>query len=227
MITDKKNRWHYLAVKRLSVLFRGITSSNNGDFYCLNCFHSYHTLNKLKKHEKICNNHDYCRIDMPKEHGKIEYQPGEKSLKAPFIVYANLECLLKKYHQNNPENSYTEKKTKHKPSGYAWCSICSFDDAKNKHYFDRGKDCIETFCKYLKELGTEVINFKGKEMILLTSKEITFYEKQNVCHICKKEFCNDDRNKKKSQRSLSLSRKFRGTAYNICNLSIMYLRKFQ
>ena len=35
---------------------------------------------------------------MPKEHGKIEYQPGEKSLKAWFIVYANLECLLKKYH---------------------------------------------------------------------------------------------------------------------------------
>ena len=33
MITDKINRWHYLAVKRLLALFRGITSSNNGDFY--------------------------------------------------------------------------------------------------------------------------------------------------------------------------------------------------
>ena len=86
MITDKNNRWHYLAVKSLSALFRGITSSNNEDFYCLNCFHSYRTLNKLKKHERVCNNHDYCRIDMPKEHEKIEYLPGEKSLKAPFIV---------------------------------------------------------------------------------------------------------------------------------------------
>ena len=38
MITDENNRWHYLAVKSLSALFRGITSSNNGDFYCLNCF---------------------------------------------------------------------------------------------------------------------------------------------------------------------------------------------
>ena len=51
MITDKHNRWHYLAVKGLSALFRGITSSNNGDFYYLNGFHSYRTLNKLKKHE--------------------------------------------------------------------------------------------------------------------------------------------------------------------------------
>ena len=50
MITYKNNRWHYLAIKSLSALFRGITSSNNGDFNCLNCFHSYRTLNKLKKH---------------------------------------------------------------------------------------------------------------------------------------------------------------------------------
>ena len=48
---------------------------------------------------------------MPKEHEKIEYLPGQKSLKAPFIVYADLEWLLKKIPscQNNPENSYSEK----------------------------------------------------------------------------------------------------------------------
>ena len=36
MITDNNNRWYYLAVKSLPALFRGTTSSNNGDFYCLN-----------------------------------------------------------------------------------------------------------------------------------------------------------------------------------------------
>ena len=77
MITDKNNRCHYLAVKSLSALFRGITSSNDGDFYCLNCFHSYRTLKKLKKYERVCNNHDYCGIDMPEEHEKIKYLPGE------------------------------------------------------------------------------------------------------------------------------------------------------
>ena len=132
MITDDDNRWHYLAVKSLPALFRGITSSNNGDFYCLNCFHSYRTLNKLKKHERVCNNHDYCRVDMPKEHEKIKYLPGEKLLKVPFIIYADLECLLKKVKssQNNPKHFYIEKKVRHKPSGYTWCSICSFDEIK-------------------------------------------------------------------------------------------------
>ena len=145
--------------------------------------------NKLKKHERVCNNHDCCRVDMRKEHEKIKYLPGEKLLKVLFIIYADLECLLKKVRscQNNPENSYTEKKVKRKPSGYSRCSVCSFDETKNRRYFYRGKVCIKKFCKDLKELGTEIINFEEKELISLTNKEIKSYEKQKVCHICKKE----------------------------------------
>ena len=50
---------------------------------------------------------------MPKWVEKIlKYNPGEKSLKAPFAIYLDLECLLKKEqsYQNNPEKSYTAKK---------------------------------------------------------------------------------------------------------------------
>ena len=68
MITDEGERWYYLVLRSLPALLRGISSSNNADFYCLNCFHSYPTRNKLKKHERVCNNHDYCHVDMPKEH---------------------------------------------------------------------------------------------------------------------------------------------------------------
>ena len=51
MITDGE-KWHYLVVKNLSGLFKGITSNHYGDFYCLNCFHSYRTKNKLEAHKK-------------------------------------------------------------------------------------------------------------------------------------------------------------------------------
>ena len=96
MITDGE-KWHYLAVKRLSALLRGITSKHDGDFYCLNCFQSYTTKNKLKKHKKVCENHDYCYVEMPEEYNKIlKYNEGEKSIKSPFIIYADLECLLEK-----------------------------------------------------------------------------------------------------------------------------------
>ena len=37
----------------------------------------------------------------------------------------------------------------------------------------------------------EAINYEEKEMIPLTDKEIKSYEEQEVCHICKEEFCFD------------------------------------
>ena len=50
MITDGTTNWHYLAIKNISGLLRGITSNHNGDFYCLNCLHSYRTKSILKNH---------------------------------------------------------------------------------------------------------------------------------------------------------------------------------
>ena len=52
MITNGK-KWHYIAIKSLSPLLRGVTSNHNGYFYCLNCFHLYSTKNELKKHGKM------------------------------------------------------------------------------------------------------------------------------------------------------------------------------
>ena len=63
MITDGE-KWHYLTVKILSGLLRGITSTHKEDFYCLNCFHSYGTKNKLEAHKKICENHNYCNVEI-------------------------------------------------------------------------------------------------------------------------------------------------------------------
>ena len=85
---------------------------------------------------------------MPNEDNKIlKYNHGEKSLKVPIMIYADLECLLEKVHscQNNVEKSYTEKKAKHTPSGYSLFTNCSFDETKNKLDFYRGKDCMEKF----------------------------------------------------------------------------------
>ena len=89
--------------------------------------------------------------------------------------------------QNNLEKSYTERKAKHEPSRYSWSLIRLFD-ATNERNFYSGRDCIETFCKHLKELAIKIINYEKKEMIPLTDDENRSYEKQKERHICKKEF---------------------------------------
>ena len=52
LMTPNGEGWHYLAIKKLSALLRGITSKNHGDFYCLNCVHSFGTKSKLESHKK-------------------------------------------------------------------------------------------------------------------------------------------------------------------------------
>ena len=203
MITNGE-QWHYIALKSvrnddrfnrpirsLSRLFRGITANHHGDFYCLGCLHSFRTDNALKRHERLCGNNDYCHIEMPtKGNSKLKYNHGEKSLKVPFTIYADLECLLIKEQsgQNNPNESYTEIKAMHEPCGYALGLISSFDKTKNKRNFCRVKDFIKRFCSDLKEIATELIYYEEKEMAALTSDDVTLYQSQIYATYVKKGF---------------------------------------
>ena len=209
-------KWHYLVVKSLSELFTGVTSNHKEDFYCLNCFHSYRTKNRLDAHKKLCENYEYCHIEMPtKNNNIIKYNQGEKSLELPFIIYADLECLLEKIDTcyNNSEKSSTTKINRHTPSGYSIFTHCSFDKSKNKLNYYRGEDRMKRFCKDLKEHATKLINCEKKVMVPLTKEEKEDYNNQKVCFICKKEFIDD-----KVRDHCHYTGKYRGVAHNSCNL---------
>ena len=154
---------------------------------------------------------------MPNEDNKIlKYVSGEKSLKVTFAIYADLECLLKKINtcQNNPDKSYTEMKATHRPSGYSLATCCSFDKSLNEHKYYRREDCIKIFCNDLKDQAMKVINCEKKETIILTNEQKESYENQEICHICKKEFNNDN----KIRDHCHYNGKYRGAAHNKCNL---------
>ena len=126
MIIDGK-KWHYLAVKNLSPLLKRII--HDEDFYCLNCLHSFRKKSKLRKHKTICKKHNYCYTEKPKEYNNIlKNKHGEKFMKVPFIINANLKSLLAKINtcHNNPENSSTTKINKQTASGYFLFIHCSF-----------------------------------------------------------------------------------------------------
>ena len=105
-------------------------------------------------------------------YSRRKYIIGEKSIKSPFIIYGDLECLLKKVSTcyNNLEESSTTEINKHTPSGYSLFTHCSFDKTKNKLDYYRGEDCMKKFCLNLREHATKIImkkndsiNKKGRE----------------------------------------------------------------
>ena len=172
MISNGEN-WHYLVVKSLRALLKGITSSHNEDFYCLNCFHTYTTKNKLEEHKQICENNKYCHVEMSNENNKIiKYNQGEKSIKSPFIIYADLESLLGKMSTcyNNPKESSTTEINKHTPSHYSLFTHCLFVKTKNKVDYYRGKDCMKKFCKDLRKHATKLINYEKKKNDTINNK---------------------------------------------------------
>ena len=121
------------AVKKLSALLRGITSKANGDFYYLNYLHSFKTKNKLQSHKKVCKNKDFCSLIMPsKDTKRLESNQYQTSDKAPFIIYADFDCIIEKIDgcKNNPENLSTKKVSTHIPSGLSKATI-SFRSIQN------------------------------------------------------------------------------------------------
>ena len=155
-----------------------------------------------------------------KDNNIIKYNHGEKSMKVPFIIYADSECLLEKMSTciNNPNEPSTTKINKHTTSGYSIFTSCSFDESKNKLNYYRGKDCMKKFCKDLKEHATRIINYEKKKIIPLTKEEKISYNDQQICYICKKEFDKSDKKHHKVRDHCHYTGKYRGAAHNICNL---------
>ena len=154
----------------------------NGDFYCLNCFYSLATESKLQSHKRVCEKKIFCNIIMSSEETTIlELNQSQKSDKAPFIICADLECIIEKFDgcKNNSENSSTTKVSQHIPSGFSMTTISSFKSIKNKDDVYRSKDCMKEFFEFLRKHAMKIINFKTK-MKSLTKEQQESYENPKI-----------------------------------------------
>ena len=197
MISDDGEKWHYLCAEKLSALSRGLTSNHNGDVYWMNYFNSFRAKSKLEIHKRMCENHDYCYVQMPSNENKIlEYKHSQKSKRAPFVIYCDLECLLQKTNdESHDQNKSTIKINKHIPCGYSMYTQCSFDNTKNKLDHYRGGDCMKKFADSLKNHVSIIINYEQKKLIKLTEGEYENHRNKRVCYICTKEFSAYDEDK--------------------------------
>ena len=163
MITDNENSWHYLAIKNLSGLYQGISSNHHGDFICRSCGHAYCANNTLKDHERLCYEHDYCKIDMPKPSKNIlKHNFGDKT-KIPHAIYFDLETSQIPNETNqftDLNESYTKEMFTHVACSYS-IVLVRYDKSIARTY--TGKDCIQKFCDDLYELGMKCVNAPKKK----------------------------------------------------------------
>ena len=218
---------HYLAVKKLSALLRGITSKNNADLFLfkLSSF-LCNNVSELQSYKKLCENKGFCNILVPSEDNKIlEFNQYKKSDKAPFITDVDLACLIENINEykNNIESSSTAKVREIIPSIFSVFTISSLERMQNKHDVYRGKYCMKKFSESLREHAMKINSFKKKKIKLLTNEQYKSYKNLKICCICKKKI--EDKHAKdkkycKDRGHCHYTGQYRCAAHSICKYSV-------
>ena len=132
------------------------------------------------------------KIEMPKEGSSIFFNHHNRSIKVPFVFYADFEAFTKEI-QTTPQNdkvSFTQKYQHHQPSGF--CYKCVGVTKKSVLYRarDENEDVSQKFIEMLEEEIKKIhkeFDF-AKKMLPLTKKEQSEFENARVCWICQKGF---------------------------------------
>ena len=95
-----------------------------------------------------------------------------------------LDCLQLVRTKKKKEFCCAFKKTENIPFGFPVSTILSFKSIKSMIYTG-DQDCMEKYCKCLKEHGVEIINVENKEMVTL-SKNSRNHMNPKACYIKEK-----------------------------------------
>ena len=96
---------HYCWIKDYgSLVGSQVTKHIEKSYFCKMCLSSFHSEEKLNDHKTYCGVHKAVKIEMPKPGENIlQFEHYNRSLKVPFAVYADFECMLQKSKLVNPQ----------------------------------------------------------------------------------------------------------------------------
>ena len=210
---------HYKAIKSLSRLLRSSNTKHKcKQYFCTNCLQGFSLEASRDEHRVYCEDNETVRVEMPRKGSKIEFCDRQNQFKVPFIMYSDFESILEPIESPNPDPNqpYTNEVNEHTPSGWCVYSKFFYGDVDNPLRLYRGKDCIETFCNYIKGEARRLYHmFPELPMDPLTKKQWKKYKKATKCHICYKPFTLRD---PKVRNHCHYTGLCRGPAHSLCNL---------
>ena len=212
---------HYCLVKNISALLSSqINNHDHKRHFCLNCFNSFKDEDKLKEHKNYCYENESVQIIMPQQGTFLRFKNFLHSEKAPFVVYADFESLIKPMDNCSPDpnKSYTKKYQKHEPTSFTYYIIFSIDGVhkpilrKYTKTKEEDMDAMDVFIKWLEEDVKAIANIEEKEMIF-NEEDKKQFNKASDCWICGEELGND-----RVRDHCHFTGRYRGPAHNSCNL---------
>ena len=196
ILTKQGENTHYSLVKRLTAFLYDQNRHNESKPFCERCLHGYKTRDLLERHKPKCKGllKSSTRTEMSKEgENKMTFKTFYKQMKAPYVVYADFECILRKINTCEPDNSrsFTMKTEKHEPCGFSYL-IARSDWQTYGPFTYRGEDAVYKFLTSLmaheNKMGEDMTN---KKPLAMTKEDGKTHRKAAECHIYNKSLYKD------------------------------------
>ena len=202
------------------------TQSKNSHklFFCYYCLQYFTLENILKNHTEACLKiNGTLKVKMPCTNKNIFFMNYHKQLMAPFVIYADFECITVPIKEEHGKQTVAYQE--HKAYGYGFKIVCQYDDEYSKQYKGyRGENAvyklIENLLEEQKEIKKIIQNFNKK--MIISKKEQNDFKNAKSCHIFNKEYNNKDVPVKDH---FHVTGKYRGSAHNACNRSYRLTNK--
>ncbi|XP_065660200.1 uncharacterized protein LOC136084050 [Hydra vulgaris] len=243
-ISENKNRQHQIDLllisndetnhnclnKSLRRLLLSQTSNHKCTVhYCRNFLLGFNTEECLFKHKSYCDTHNSVRIELPKPNTIMKFNHFKKSMRVPFVVYADFESIITPINicTPNPNDSYTKQYQRHTPSSFCYYIKC-FDESvykgkpvtftANSEEDDVAQIFVDRLEADIRKIYNTYLKFP-KKMIFTPENKENFYNAK-VCHVCE-ELLKED----KVRDYCYITGKYRGAAHKDYNKLDLLLRK--
>ncbi|XP_076301552.1 uncharacterized protein LOC143219489 [Lasioglossum baleicum] len=210
---------HYACIKQLSRLVSSqLSKREHRKYICDRCLQYFHTQQRLDEHSNDCELMNDCALELPstEEDKWLRFKNYTNKEQTPFIIYADLECLLDK--QNRQYSRSREQYQHHNAFSIGYYMHCSYDASLCKYNAYRDKEGYSTwFATELHKISNELLPIFNNivPMSNLTKMQNLMFKTATHCHICEKPFV---RSETKIRDHCHFTGMYHGPAHRVCNL---------
>ena len=223
LITDDE-KTHYVLIKDFNRFMYNQTKHKSKKHFCMFCLQHFTSEKILNNHKENCIEINGTQaIKMPdKSNNILKFNNFHKQLPVPFVIYADFEALTEKVSgcKPNTEKSFTQAYQKHTDCGYGYKVVCCYGDKYTKpiKIYRKPKAVYKFMEAMLKEIGycKYVIKKYFNKPLKMTPYNEEQFQKESECHICGKEYKNNDI---KVRDHCHITGVYRGSAHQDCNLN--------